>query len=59
MGKITVTLSDETEKKLRAFITQKYTKQSLGNLDEVVETSVKDYLEKQKNEHIGSNQTFY
>jgi len=59
MGKITITLSEETEKNLRAFITQKYAKQSLGNLDEIVETSVKEYLEKQKNEHIGSSQTFY
>jgi hypothetical protein len=55
MGKITVTLSDETEKNLRAFISQKTAKQSL---DEVVESSVKDYLEKQSN--IGSTfKTFY
>jgi hypothetical protein len=55
MGKITVMLSDETEKNLRAFVSQKYSKQSL---DEVVEASVKDYLEKQSN--IGSTfKTFY
>ncbi len=59
MGKITITLTNETEKKLRSFVTKKYAKESVGKLDEVVETSVKEYLEKQKNEHIGSNQTFY
>ncbi len=55
MGKITVTLTDETEKKLRSFVAKK----SLGKLDEVVETGVKEYLEKQENEHIGSSQIFY
>ena len=55
MGKITVTLTDETEKELRSFVTKK----TQCKFDEVVETSVKEYLEKQKNEHIGSNQTFY
>ena len=59
MGKITITLTAETEKKLRSFVTQKYPEQPLAKLSEVVETSVKEYLEKQKNEHIGSNQTFY
>jgi hypothetical protein len=55
MGKITVTLSDETEKNLRAFVNQKYAKPSL---DDVVEASVKDYLEKQRN--VGSTfKTFY
>lgn len=55
MGKITVTLSGETERKLRSFVAKKLQ----CKLDEVVETSVKEYLEKQENEHIGSSQTFY
>ncbi len=55
MGKITVTLTDETEKKLRSFVAKK----SNCKLDEVVEISIEEYLEKQKNEHIGTNQTFY
>jgi hypothetical protein len=55
MGKITVTLSEETEKNLRAFINQKNCKQSL---DEVVEASVKEYFQKQNS--VGSNfRTFY
>jgi hypothetical protein len=48
MGKITITLTAETEKKLRSFVTQKYPEQPLDKLSEVVETSVKEYLEKQK-----------
>jgi len=59
MGKITVTLTDETEKKLRSFVKSKYPIQKVGKLSEVVETSLKEYLEKQKDEHIGSTQTFY
>jgi hypothetical protein len=59
MGKITITLTDETEKTLRSFVTKKYPKEPLRKLSEIVETSLKEYLEKQKNEHIGSNQTFY
>jgi hypothetical protein len=59
MGKITITLTDETEKTLRSFITKKYPKQPQDKLGEIVETSIKEYLEKQKNEHISSNQTFY
>ena len=59
MGKITITLTDETENKLRSFVNKKSAKETVGKLDEVVEISVKEYLDKQKNEHIGSNQTFY
>jgi len=55
MGKITVTLTDETEKELCSFVAKK----PRCKLDAVVETAVKEYLEKQENEHIGSNQTFY
>jgi hypothetical protein len=59
MGKITITLTAETEKKLRSFVAKKYPEQPSDKLSEVVEASVKQYLEKRENEHIGSNQTFY
>ncbi len=59
MGKITITLTDETEKALRSFVSKKYPKEPLSKLGEIVENSLKEYLEKEKNEHIGSNQTFY
>jgi len=55
MGKMTVALTNETEKKLRSFVAKK----PQCTLDEVVEASVKEYLEKQDNEHIGSNEVFY
>jgi metal-responsive CopG/Arc/MetJ family transcriptional regulator len=55
MGKITVSLSDETEQELRAFIAKK----PQCKLDEVVEASVKEYIEKDENGHIGSNEVFY
>jgi hypothetical protein len=58
MGKITISLSDETEKKLRSYITSKYNEQTFGKLSDVVETSVKEYLEKQK-DGISSSQVFY
>jgi hypothetical protein len=55
MGKITVTLTGETEKELRAFVAKK----PQCKLDEVVEASVKEYLEREENGHIGSNEVFY
>ena len=58
MGKITISLTDETEKKLRSYVTSKYPEKSFGKLSEVVEISVKEYLEKQK-EGLSSNQVFY
>ena len=58
MGKITVSLSNETEKKLRSFVASRYPEKQLGKLSEVVEASVLDYLEKQK-DGLGSNQVFY
>jgi hypothetical protein len=59
MGKINVVLTAETEKRLRSFVAMKYSDQVRGKLSLVVESSVKDYLDKQKDEHIGSTQTFY
>jgi len=55
MGKITVTLTSITEKELRTFVANK----SDCNLDDVVEASIKEYIEKKNNEHIGSNEVFY
>ena len=55
MGKITVTLTGETEKELRSFVAKKPT----CKIDAVVEKAVKEYLEKQDYEHIGSNEVFY
>jgi len=55
MGKITVFLSDETENELRAFVAKK----PKCKLDEVIEASVKEYLEREENGHIGSNEVFY
>jgi hypothetical protein len=57
-GKITISLTYKTEKNLRNYIAVNYPEQSLGKLSEVVETSVKEYLEKQK-DGLGSNQVFY
>jgi len=55
MGKITVTLSDETEQELRSFVAKK----PQYKLDAVVESSIKEYLEREENDHIGSNEVFY
>jgi hypothetical protein len=55
MGQITVTLSDEIEKELRFFISKK----PQCKLDAVVEASVREYLEREENGHIGSNEVFY
>jgi hypothetical protein len=55
MGKITVTLTSITEKELRTFVASK----SDCKLDDVVEESIKEFIEKKNNEHIGSNEVFY
>lgn len=44
MGKITLTLTDETEKKLRQFVTRKYPEKPYGKLSEVAEKALKDWL---------------
>jgi hypothetical protein len=58
MGRIIINLTGETEKKLRDYVTSKYQEQTVDKLSEIVEISVKEYLEKQ-NSHISSNQVFY
>ena len=55
MGKITVTLTSITEKELRTFVEGK----ADCTIDDVVEASIREYIEKKNNEHIGSNEVFY
>jgi Arc/MetJ-type ribon-helix-helix transcriptional regulator len=45
LGKITVTLSNEIEKKLRQFVTAKYPEKPYGKLSRVVEEALKQWLE--------------
>ena len=58
MGTIIINLTGETEKNLRDYATSKFSEFSVDKLSEIVEISVKEYLEKQK-DHIDSNQVFY
>lgn len=44
--KITLMLSDETDKKLRAYIVKRYPEQPFGKLSEVVEAAITEYLNK-------------
>jgi hypothetical protein len=46
MAKITITLTDETEKKLRSYVTSKYPEKPFGKLSNVVEEALIEYLEK-------------
>lgn len=45
MGKITVTLEDNVEKKLRIYVSQNFPEQPFGKLSEVVNQAVKEFLE--------------
>ena len=58
MGIIIIRLTDETEKKLRDYVTSKYPEPSVDKLSEAVETSVKEYLGNQK-DGIRGNRVFY
>ena len=58
MGKITINLTDEIEQKLLDFVKLKHLEQSVEKLSDVVEVSVKEYLEKQKS-GIHSDRVFY
>jgi hypothetical protein len=58
MAKFSVTLTDETQKKLETFLTKKYPKQKTEKLNEIVEAAIKEYLQK-NDEHIGTAETFY
>jgi hypothetical protein len=46
VAKITITLSDETEKKLRSYVTSKYPEKPFGKLSDVVEEALIEYFEK-------------
>jgi hypothetical protein len=45
MGKITVTLNDGIEKRLREYVTKHYPEKPFGKLSKVVEEAIKEYLE--------------
>lgn len=47
LAKITITLSDKTEKALRNYVTQNYPEQPFGKLSEVVEKALIEYLKKE------------
>lgn len=49
MGKLTVIISDEVENMLRDYIRSKY-RRPYGKLSEVVEESIRRYLEEQARE---------
>jgi Arc/MetJ-type ribon-helix-helix transcriptional regulator len=44
MGKITVTLSDDTERQLRRYVTQTYAEKPFGKISEIVEEAVRSFL---------------
>ena len=46
MGKITVSLDDALEKKLRSFVTSNYPEKPFGKLSEIVNKALEEYLEK-------------
>lgn len=46
MGKITITLEDETEKQLRSYVTSHYPEKPFGKLSEIVDKAVKEFLAK-------------
>jgi len=45
MAKITITLTDKTEKQLRSYVTSKYPEKPFGKLSGVVEEALKQYLQ--------------
>jgi hypothetical protein len=45
MGKITITLSDKTEKALRSYVTSKHPEKPFGKLSEIVEEALIEYLD--------------
>ena len=44
MGKITITLTDEVETKLRKYVTTKYPEKPYGKLSQVVEEALNEWL---------------
>ena len=45
MGKITVSLSDDTERRLREYVTSHYPLKPFGKLGDVVEKALKDMFD--------------
>jgi len=55
LGKLTVSISDELEKRLRSYITRKFADGKLyGKLSEVVEQALKEWLERNESLTGGS-----
>ena len=48
MGKITVSLRDVTERRLREYVTKRYPEKPYGKLSLVVEEALKEYLDKRE-----------
>ena len=47
MGKITVNLSDETENRLREYVTRNYPLKPFGKLSEAVEAALEELFKKE------------
>ena len=48
MGRITFSISDVIEKRLREYVTKHYPEKPYGKLSRVVEEALKEYFEKRK-----------
>ena len=48
MGKITITIDEELEEKLRSYVTKTYPVKPFGKLSLVVNKAIKEYLNKNK-----------
>ena len=47
MGKITVSLSDETERRLREYVTRNYPLKPFGKLGDVMEKALKEMFDRE------------
>jgi hypothetical protein len=47
MGKLTVVINDEVERKLRIYIAKKYPTEIYGKLSEVIELALREFLRKE------------
>jgi hypothetical protein len=46
MPKLTIMLTDETNKKLRDYVSKTYPQKTFGKISQVIEEALKQYLEK-------------
>lgn len=46
MAKITITLDDDVERRLRSYVTQHFPEKPFGKLSKIVNEAVKEYLER-------------